>query len=217
MRWRSPYAPCLQDTVTNMTTPANEIERPVVVPGDRIFLSTVNRADLPTYARWFADLELNAYLGAMGRSFLLDHEHEWYEHMLRAQDLRTFAIVVREDMRMIGNVSLSKINQPLQTAEFGIAIGDKTAWSQGYGSEATRLMVDFGFSFLNLETIYLWHAGFNPRGHRAYLKAGFRDAGRLRGMRMFNGRRYDDILMDITREDFGQSRLTGIITQLPAE
>jgi RimJ/RimL family protein N-acetyltransferase len=200
-----------------MSNAPNEIERPVVVPGERIFLSTVNKADLPLFARWFADLELTTYLGRMGMAFMPDHEQEWYDSVVRDQDLRTFSIIVREDLRPIGSVSLGKLGNRAQTAELGIAIGDKTAWGQGYGTEAVRLITDFGFTFLNLHTIYLWHAGFNERGHRAYLKAGFRNAGRLRGMRVFNGKRYDDILMDVTRDEFGPSQLAGLLDQIDPE
>jgi len=109
------------------------------------------------------------------------------------------------------------VNHRRKLAQLGIAIGDKTAWGKGYGSEAVRLICDYGFTFLELHTIYLWHFGFNERGHRAYLKAGFKVAGRLRGGDVFDGKRYDDILMDITREDFGPSRLRGLIGQLNDE
>jgi RimJ/RimL family protein N-acetyltransferase len=106
------------------------------------------------------------------------------------------------------------INHLRNVAELGIAIGDKSAWGQGYGSEAVRLICDYGFTFLNLHTIYLWHFGINQRAHRAYLKAGFKVAGRLRGAGIFDGKRHDDILMDITREDFGPSGLSGMIDQI---
>lgn len=198
-----------------MTNPAPENEtHPVVVPGERIFLSTVQRSDLPLYARWFADLELTAYLGAMGTAFMPEHEEEWYNSVLHASNSRTFAIVIREGRQPIGSISLSHINTRPQTAELGIAIGEKSAWGQGYGTEAVRLMTDYGFTFLNLHTIYLWHASFNERGHRAYLKAGYQEAGRLRGVRVFAGKRYDDILMDVTRDEFGPSRLTGLLGQI---
>ncbi|MDZ4720784.1 MAG: GNAT family protein [Roseiflexaceae bacterium] len=198
-----------------MINPSREPEKyPIVVPGERIFLSTIQRSDLPLYTRWFADLELSAYLGAMGTAFMAEHEEDWYNSVVRATDSRTFAMIVRDGLQPIGSVSLSHINTRPQVAELGIAIGEKSAWGQGYGTEAVRLMTDYGFTFLNLHTIYLWHAGFNERGHRAYLKAGFKEAGRLRGARVFNGKRYDDILMDVTREEFGPSRLTGLLGQI---
>lgn len=188
--------------------------RPEVVPGERIFLSTVLREDLPQYARWFSDLELTSYIGAVGRAFLLEHEQEWYEHVVKEPNDKTFAIVAREERRLIGSVSLMRVNHQFGVAELGIAIGDKLYWGRGYGSEAVRLMADYGFTFLSLHTIFLWHTEFNQRGHRAYLKAGFRVAGRLRGTTVFDGRRYDSVMMDLTRDEFGPSRLRTLIGQI---
>ena len=191
--------------------------RPEVVPGDRIFLSHVLREDVPLFGRWFSDLELTTYLGQAGQSFTIEQEHDWYERTVRDAANRTFAIMVREGQQLIGTVSLMNIRQRRRVAELGIAIGDKSAWGQGYGTEAVRLMCDFGFTFLELHTIYLWHFGFNERAHHAYLKAGFKLAGRLRGGDVFDGKRYDDILMDITREDFGPSQLRRLIGQIRDE
>jgi len=196
------------------TTATEPSWRPEVVPGERIFLSQVRREDLPLYARWFSDLELTTYLGTIGMSFMPEHEQEWYDDVVKSREAKTFAIVVREGQRLIGNVSFHRVDYMRGVSELGIAIGDKSAWSQGYGREALRLMCDYGFTFLGLHTIYLWHTGFNERGHRAYLRAGFKVAGRIREADVFGGRRYDRILMDITREDFGPSRLAGMIGQL---
>jgi RimJ/RimL family protein N-acetyltransferase len=188
--------------------------RPEVVPGDRVFLSHARREDIPLFARWFSDLELTTYIGAVGMSFMPEHEQEWYDNMVKNRDGKSFAIVVREGQRLIGNIGFHHVNYQHGVTELGVALGDKTAWGQGYGSEAVRLMCDYGFTFLGLHTIYLWHVAFNQRGHHAYLKAGFKEAGRLRGSELFGGQRYDRILMDITRDDFGPSRLTGMIGQL---
>jgi RimJ/RimL family protein N-acetyltransferase len=193
---------------------AATIERPVIIPGERIFLSHVHREDVDLFASWFADLELTTYLGAVGMAFTAEHERDWIERTLREAEGKTFAIIVRETQQPIGSVSLMEINHRHGVATLGIAIGDKAAWGRGYGSEAVRLICDYGFTFLNLYHIRLWHFAFNERGHRAYLKAGFREAGRLRGTFALNGRRYDEILMEITREEFGPSNLIGMLQQI---
>lgn len=193
---------------------SHESWRPVVVPGERVYLSQVRREDLPLFARWFSDIELTTYLGQQGFSFLPEHEDQWYDGLVQNRTGRTFAIVVREGNRVIGSVSLSEVDHARGKAELGIAIGDKSAWGQGYGSEAVRLMADYGLTFMGLHTIYLWHVAFNERAHRAYLRAGFKLAGRLRGADVFGGKRYDRILMDVTREDLGPSRLSGLIGQI---
>lgn len=193
---------------------AEPIFRPEVVPGERIFLSHLLKSDVPQFARWLSDLEMNTYLGAPGMSYTLEQEQAWFDDLGKNKQMRCFAIIVRDGQKLIGSVSLMGINHQHGTAELGIGLGDKTVWGQGYGSEAVRLMCDYGFTFLGLSSICLWHSAFNERGHRAYLRAGFQEAGRWRGALTFNGRRYDHILMDITRDDFGPSRLTHLVGQL---
>lgn len=192
-------------------------ERPEVLAGERIYLSHIVRSDLGAFKRWFADLELTVYLGQPGMSYRPEHEESWYDEMVsstRGTALRTFGIMVRDGNQLIGSVSLMDINAANGTAELGIAIGERSMWGQGYGTEAVRLITEYGFTFLNLQTVYLWHAGFNARGRRAYEKAGFRDAGRIRNALVFDGQRYDKMLMDCTRTDLGPSRLRAMIGQL---
>ncbi|MFQ3630186.1 GNAT family N-acetyltransferase [Roseiflexus sp.] len=196
------------------TTPTADIWRPEVVPGERIFLSVLQRSDIPLFARWFSDLELTTYLGQPGMAYTYEQEEEWYERVIRDHDIKTFAIVVRDGQRLIGNVSLMNFDHRRQRAALGIAIGDKDAWGKGYGSEAVRLMCAYGFTFLNLYAIYLWVLGCNRRAYQAYLKAGFREAGRLRGGIVVNAQRYDDILMEITRDESGPLNLTHLVQQI---
>ena len=165
---------------------AEQPYRPEVVAGERIYLSHPLKEDVPLFARWFADVELTAYLGQPGKSYSLEQEQAWFEGLKDHQGA-FFAIVAREGDRLIGSVSINSPDYRHGVAELGIAIGDKAAWGQGYGSEAVRLMADYGLTFLGLHTVFLWFVAFNERGHRAYLKAGFKEAGRLRGATLLNG------------------------------
>ncbi|MDW8215580.1 MAG: GNAT family N-acetyltransferase, partial [Roseiflexaceae bacterium] len=108
-----------------METSQTAAWRPEVVPGDRVFLSVLQRSDLPLFARWFSDLELTAYLGQPGMAYTPEQEEEWYEHAVRDRDTKTFAIIVRDGQQLIGNISLTNIDQRRQRAALGIAIGDK--------------------------------------------------------------------------------------------
>lgn len=186
-------------------------ERPIVIPGERIYLTHLRREDVPLLARWFADLELTAYLGSLGASFSLEQEQRWFDSLAGDSQQVTFGIVVRADDRLIGSVTLRSIDHRHGTAELGIAIGDKRAWNQGYGTEAVRLMAEYGCFFLNLYAIRLALVEFNERGRRAYLRAGFREVGRWRGAYHLDGRRYDRVWMDITRDELDLSRMRALI------
>ncbi len=89
-----------------------------------------------------------------------------------------------------------------QTAELGILIGEESERGKGYGQEALKLMLDYGFNTLNLYNIYLGVYSFNEQAMACYKKVGFKEAGRLRKAKFHNGKRYDDIKMDMLREEF---------------
>ena len=57
---------------------------------------------------------------------------------------------------------------PIGTAEFFIEIGDKESWGKGYGTEVTRLVLEYGFTCLGLHNIFLWVFATHERGIRAY-------------------------------------------------
>lgn len=120
----------------------------------------------------------------------------------QTKDAVLFSIFELEKLDMIGHCALRGIDHRNGTATFGISIGRKEYWGKGYGTEATRLTLDYGFRFLNLYSIKLRTAGYNKRGQGAYLKAGFKEMGRRRGSILLNGQRYDDIYMDCIASEF---------------
>jgi diamine N-acetyltransferase len=103
-------------------------------------------------------------------------------------------------LRPIGFTYLSDIAE--QKAEFGIVIGERACQGKGYGTEATRLMLDYAFNILNLHNVMLKVAAYNEAGIRAYEKAGFQVIGRRREVKMINGKRWDMIYMDCLATEF---------------
>ena len=64
------------------------------------------------------------------------------------------------------------------------------------------MLLNYGFNTLNLHNIYLGVYSFNEAAIKCYKKVGFKEAGRLRQAKYYNGKRYDDITMDILRDEF---------------
>ena len=60
-----------------------------------------------------------------------------------------------------------------------------------WGTEATRLIVGYGFEKLGLHRISLEVYAFNPRARRAYEKVGFVAEGVLRDALLWEGERVD--------------------------
>ena len=115
---------------------------------------------------------------------------------------------------MIGTVSLENINYINRSAKLGIFIGEEKHRGKGIGKEAIQLILDYGFHYLNLNSIQLSVFAFNERAIACYKKCGFKEVGRLREAYYLNGKYYeyylngkyyDKILMDILKSEFNET------------
>ncbi len=113
-----------------------------------------------------------------------------------------FEIVDNETDEAIGRTIFFDINHIDRCAMVGIVIGEKNYWGKGFGQEALKLMLDYGFNLLNLNNIMLGTFEFNTRSIAAYKKVGFKEIGRRRQGRIIGGKKFDVIFMDILAEEF---------------
>ena len=113
-----------------------------------------------------------------------------------------FSIVNLKDDVLLGNCDLRNIDYIHRKAEVGIVIGEESNRSKGYGTDALKLLLDYGFNYLNLNNIMLNVRSFNKRVIACYKKVGFKECGRRRKCFFLNGKYYDNIQMDILADEF---------------
>lgn len=174
----------------------------ITIEGERVALGPVRRDLLPLYQRWMNDFEVTRTLAVGMRPVTLEDEQAWYDRVATSERDVVFTVYERTGLRPIGATGLHQIDHRERTAEFGIAIGDKASWGRGYGTETTRLVLDYAFNGLGLHNVLLRAYAFNDRGLRAYERAGFRLVGRRREAHRLAGRAYDVIYMDALATEF---------------
>lgn len=183
--------------------------------GKQVMLARLRREDLPELTRYFQNLELTTYLAGSGASYSLEDEQAYFESVSRNSAAQvTFGVYECGSGRVIGGIDLRDINHRHGTAELGISIHDPDCWSGGFGSEATRLMVQYGVFHLGLHNVFLKVFAFNTRAIRAYEKVGFEVCGRRTGTLRLGGERYDTVFMEITAERVDTVTLRAQLTLL---
>ena len=168
--------------------------------GDNIYLSPRSVEDAEKFTEWLNDFETTDYIGRSGAIVTVESEKEYLEEHIR--DEANFVIVNLSNEEIIGTIGLLNINHLQRTAVLGIFIGDKTSRNKGYGTESIKLLLDYGFNYLNLNNIKLDLMEFNERALACYKKCGFKEYGRRRTCNFINGKYYDTIEMDILRDEF---------------
>ena len=81
----------------------------------------------------------------------------------------------RDTRQFNGNIELT--NRKDDEAEWGIVMTYKMQ-NKGYGTEALKRSVEYGFGALELRRIYLAVYADNPRAIHVYEKCGFREYDR---------------------------------------
>jgi RimJ/RimL family protein N-acetyltransferase len=99
----------------------------------------------------------------------------------------------------IGSCGLHRASAETRDAEMGIMIGEKDYWSRGYGTDALRTLVRFGFEEMNLHRIWLRAFAFNDRGLAMYRKCGFVEEGRMREAHYQEGAYHDIVMTSVLR------------------
>jgi len=186
---------------TSMSAPSDPV---VNIRGDRVALGPLHRGLLPLIERWDNEFRTVDLGGGDPRPVSVEEIAAAWEPLLRGEraDWIGFAIYALPNLRPIGIANIRDFGNPHGTAEFGITIGDASDRGQGFGTEATRLLLEYAFTVLGVHNVWLDTPAYNAGAIRAYEKAGFREIGRRRGARTLAGARYDVVLMDCIADEF---------------
>jgi RimJ/RimL family protein N-acetyltransferase len=139
---------------------------------------------------WANDPEL-AHLMNRARA-VAEPEHEaWFDAVLTRTDCTFFAIEEAAGARHVGNVWLWNIDERHRKAELRVVVGEPTARGRGLGAAAIDLLCRHAFERMHLHRVYAYVLAINPRGRRAFERAGFVLEGTLRGDR-WTGERFVD-------------------------
>jgi RimJ/RimL family protein N-acetyltransferase len=176
----------------------------VYYEGDRVYFRPLEIEDEPLLKRWVND-PCNWRTLMFRPPLNAQREREYIEGQGKSETDYTFGIVARDGHRLIGSAGLHRVRPIDRRATFGIMIGDRASQNRGYGSEAVRLTLRFGFEELNLNRIELSVFANNPRAIWCYQKAGFVQEGCLRQACYRNGQYVDEYRFAVLRSEWEET------------
>lgn len=176
--------------------------KPVVfLEGERIYARPLELGDLERCRRWINDPETRATL-ANYLPLNESAERKWIEGCADPASEINLAIVLKDGNRHIGNMSLRGFRWKDRAAEFGIMIGEADCRGQGYGREATGLILKYAFETLNLNRVQLGVYSHNTAGIRAYEAVGFVREGVQREHNIVQGGYVDHVMYSILAREY---------------
>ena len=159
----------------------------------------MRESDARLTAKWGSDPEVNKFT-SRSRCTTKEMKKWIVERLPKNKEYKKLAIDV-PGIGYIGNIGLY-LTKKDKYAEFDIFIGDKKLWSQGYGYDASKTILDYGFNKLNLHYIYLHVYSYSDRAIRLYKKLGFKKEGVMRECVLYKGKYYDKIIMGLLDKEW---------------
>lgn len=178
------------------------IEKPILI-GNTIRLRPITVDDAPQMFAALSDEESMRLTGSQ-TDFTFEQVERFCERVSQANDRADYAITLLSDQSAtyIGEVVLNEIDFENRSANFRIALNSANNFGKGYGSEATRLILDYGFRTLKLHRIELEVYDFNPRAQHVYEKVGFVKEGVRRDVLLWDGKWQRAIVMSILEDEY---------------
>jgi RimJ/RimL family protein N-acetyltransferase len=189
-------------TMADSSTPP---DAEVVRRGELAELRRHQPADREHFMRWYQDPDIAELLRHDLRPLTPDQARGYFDSIvLPASSAGTaWAIHDRVSGNLLGTTAVTQIDRNEGSCLFRIVIGEKFAWGHGFGTDATRLVIEEVFETLGLNTIKLEVFEHNPRARRAYERVGFVETGR--SIEWTRNHRLDVIAMELRRTDWEQS------------
>lgn len=169
-----------------------------MLKGKKVNLRAVEKDSIEQFRQWRNRPELRRYFREY-RELSSTMQNAWYENRVLSDD-KQVNFEIRFKDTLIGHCGLYYIDWIHRHAEFGIYIGDDSFRSGGFGSDALRTLVKYGFNDLNLNKIWC-EVYTNNDALDIYRHIGFTDEGVLRQHYYNEGKYWDSTMLSMLKSE----------------
>jgi len=165
-----------------------------------MIIRKIVREDLKTRVEWMNNPKVYKSMH-FDLPVLLDNTIKWFENN-RLNNKRS-DVCFEENGIILAFGGLTTIDPVLKKAELYVFV-DPNAQRSGIGTQATKILCEYGFNKLNLHKIYLLTNEDNTAAIRVYEKCGFILEGRHRDEYLTDGEFKDRLYFGLLKSDLKQ-------------
>jgi len=174
-----------------------EIETP------HLLLRRITMEDAPAiFENWASDDEVTRYLTWPTHQTVRDSEGfiTFLEGLYTSPDAYQWGIVLKENGKLIGNISVVRMDEIIESVDLGWVLG-RSYWGQGIMPEAAKAVRDFLFDEVGVHRVAARHDVRNQKSGRVMQKIGMKFEGTLRAAGKNNQGICDISCYSILKED----------------
>ena len=179
----------------------NKTDKPYLL-GKRVAFRAFVKKDGILLKQWLNNQAVNFYLEMSYRPYREKEVKDFIDKALNSDKNIVFSILEKKKKEIIGTCGLYDIDFISKRAQLNILIGEEKYLSNGYGTDAIKVLISYGFERLGLNSIYLGVNSENKRAIKSYEKSGFVYDGERRQFIFTNNRFYNMIMMSILVSEY---------------
>jgi len=168
---------------------------------ERLFLTPVTMDDMDRHYLWEHDKEMQYLDGMTHRPQYYESFKDDFAGIFKSKKSMFLSVILKEDGAFIGNIVLFNIDDYARACEWGLKI-DKNYRRQGFGGEASRLLIRYVFEELGFVRMQSGTHHKNEASIKLQESLGFVREGVLRKNRLVNGEYHDSHLYGMLKEDY---------------
>ncbi|MGP3964327.1 GNAT family N-acetyltransferase [Nonomuraea sp. 3N208] len=169
-----------------------------MLTGERVRLRALEPADSEDMWRWYHDSEVGRWMDDSPPISLAQNIEKGQNRPRNTFEEMVLGIEALDDQKLVGYVVLGETDfRHGEATVQSIAIGDRSRWGSGYGTDALRVICRYAFEEMGLHRLTLWVVADNTAAVRAYTKVGFVEEGRRREAFRTRGKRHDFLMMGL--------------------
>lgn len=176
----------------------------MLIKSDAIYLRSPRKIDAEVICKAVNNDEIR-YLTGTTSTFTSEQIERHMEKCALNETRVDFVVCLIETDEVIGEGAILEVERENNLAYYRIAMFPEFI-GRGYGTETTRLAVDYAFDILKLNRLQLEVYTHNPRAQRSYEKVGFKKEGTRRQVVKWQDHYFDEIIMSILRAEWINSR-----------
>ncbi|MBQ9458794.1 MAG: GNAT family N-acetyltransferase [Oscillospiraceae bacterium] len=143
-----------------------------------IRLEPMDRAMLHEYYKGFVmDADIFMDMSKFREYAYVPERVDAYFDKLKSQKDRVDFLILHDGIP-IGEIALKHIDKAAKQCELSVHLQNDTVKNKGYGTQAERLILEYAFGTLGMETVVADSVLKNKRSRHTLEKVGFRETGR---------------------------------------
>ena len=178
------------------------MNKDLIIETERLILRQYRLEDANDLVEGLNNLNVKRWLAGAPYTYTKDDALYFINKSIE-NNLYNFAIVLKNENKVIGGTQLTDINLNNGTAGGGIWINE-AYWGHGYGTEAFGARIKYAFEVLGLRRLENGYFNGNEKSHKMQLRFGYKDEGirRQRFVSKASGKIEDEYITGLLKDEW---------------